>query len=74
MAAPYHHLTLFPPMGVGASYLFPSLAVSLLCLIAVLLLRTAASPEVRRRMAPLLLCFLSLSVILSAMAAWSIIA
>jgi hypothetical protein len=60
-------------MGVDSSLLLPSLAVSLGCLIGVLVLMAMASSEARRRAAPAAFFILSLSVVLSALTVWSVL-
>lgn len=75
MASPDHYLgalAIIPPLGLGPSFLAPALAVSLACLFGVLMLGIISRGNARR-MAPVGLCLLSLTIILWALTIWNVL-
>ena len=75
MASTDHHLValaIIPPLGLGPSFLAPALAISLACLFGVLMLGAIRRGDARR-MAPVGLCLLSLTVILWALTIWNVL-
>ena len=75
MASPDHHLgalAIIPPLGLGPSFLAPALAISLACLFGVLMLGIISRGNLRR-MAPVGLCLLSLTIILWALVVWNVL-
>lgn len=75
MASPDHHLgalAIIPPLGLGADFLAPALAVSLACLFGVLMLGMISRGNLRR-MVPVGICLLSLTVVLWALTLWNVL-
>lgn len=75
MASPHHNLgalAIVPPLGLATSFLTPALAVSLACLFGVLMLGVISRGDLRR-VAPVGLCLLALTIILWSLALWNVL-
>lgn len=75
MASPDHRLgalAIIPPLGLGPSFLPPALAVVLACLLGVVMLGRISKGDMRK-LAPVGLCLLSLTIILWALALWNVL-
>lgn len=71
-----HHLgaaAIVPPLGLGMAFLIPSLAVCLVCLFGALVLGAVATGHRRRLMVPTTFSLLTLTLIIVALAVWSVI-